>query len=81
MFDDARFSHLASRSWPFTQAMRAGAIVDRALSTSFIAALPRDEQEIVRQKIARITETEPSLARDPVAFPYVTELYLFRAVG
>ena len=81
IFEDARFRHLASRSYPFAQAMPASAIVDRALSTSFIAALSRDEQDVVRRKITRIVESEPSLAQDPVAFPYLTELYLFRAVG
>jgi hypothetical protein len=35
----------------------------------------------VRQEIARIVAAEPSLARDPVAFPYVTELYLFTAAS
>jgi SAM-dependent methyltransferase len=81
IFADARFAHRASRSWPFSQTMPARAIMDRALSTSFIAALPAAEQEVVRQEIARIVAAEPSLARDPVAFPYVTELYLFTAVG
>jgi len=81
IFQDARFAPVTSRSWPFSQTMPAQAIVDRALSTSFIGALPAAEQEVVRQRIARIVAAEPSLARDPVAFPYVTELYLFRAVG
>jgi SAM-dependent methyltransferase len=80
IFDDARFAHRASRSWPFAQEMAARTIVDRALSTSFIAALPVAEQEVVREKIASIVAAEPSLARDPVEFPYVTELYLFDAV-
>jgi hypothetical protein len=62
--------------------MPPGGIVDRALSTSFIAALPQDEQETVRTKIARIIAGEPSLAgKDAVEFPYVTELYVFRKRG
>jgi SAM-dependent methyltransferase len=81
IFADARLRHQASRSWPFVQEMPARAIVDRALSTSFIAALPAAEQEVVRQKIERIVAAAPSLAHDPVAFPYVTELHLFRAAG
>jgi SAM-dependent methyltransferase len=81
IFADPRFEHLATRSWPFSQPMAARTIVDRALSTSFIAALPAAAQEVVRQEIARIVAAEPSLARDPVAFPYMTELYLFTAVG
>ena len=78
IFEDARFRHLASRSYPFTQPMPATAIVDRALSTSFIAVLPQDEQDIVRARITRIIESDPSLAgRDVVQFPYVTELHVF----
>jgi SAM-dependent methyltransferase len=81
IFADARFAHRASRTWPFAQEMPARSIVDRALSTSFIAALPAAEQEVVRQKIERIVAAEPSLAHDPVAFPYVTELYLFEVAA
>ncbi len=79
IFDDARFEHLSSRSYPFTQPMPAGGIVDRALSTSFIAVLPRNEQEIVRAKVAAIIEGEPLLTdQDPIQFPYMTELYVFK---
>jgi SAM-dependent methyltransferase len=82
IFDDARFEHLASRSYPFTQPMPAAGIVDRALSTSFIAVLPRKEQDTVRAKVAAIIAGEPSLAgQDPIQFPYVTELYVFRKRG
>ena len=59
-----------------------GAIVDRALSTSFIAALPNADQEVVRGEIARIVASDPSLAgRNEIAFPYVTELHLFAKQG
>jgi hypothetical protein len=58
--------------------MRLSGIIDRALSTSFIAALPEEEQKIVRAKVEDIIESEPSLAgQDAIAFPYVTKLYLF----
>jgi len=79
IFEDARFEHLASKSYPFTQPMPPGGIVDRALSTSFIAVLPREEQDVVRAKVTRILEGEPLLVdKDTIEFPYVTELYLFR---
>src|SRR5438270_12823807 len=72
IFDDARFEHLASRSYPFTQPMPASGIVDRALSTSFIAVLPRKEQHTVRAKVTAIIAGQPALAgRDPIQFPYV----------
>ena len=82
IFDDARFAHLESKSYPFTQPMPASGIVDRALSTSFIAVLPREEQDIVRAKVMRIIEPR-TLARcqDIVQFPYVTELHLFKKQG
>src|SRR3954467_3030349 len=36
IFSDARLTHLASKNYPFSQPMPTTAIVDRALSTSFI---------------------------------------------
>ena len=82
IFEDARFEHLTSKSYPFTQPMPASGIVDRALSTSFIAVLPREEQDIVRAKVMRIIEREPLLVdKDPVQFPYVTELHRVQKQG
>jgi SAM-dependent methyltransferase len=82
IFDDARFRHLTSRSYPFSQPMPATGIVDRALSTSFIAALPQDAQDRVRTQVESLIESDPLLAgRDRVTFPYVTELHLFAKQG
>jgi SAM-dependent methyltransferase len=82
IFDDARFRHLTSKSYPFSQSMPASGIVDRAMSTSFITVLPRDEQDIVRAKVKSIIESDPLLTgRDVIEFPYVTELHLFRKKG
>ena len=78
IFDDARFRHLVSKTYPFRQPMPATGILDRALSTSFITVLPEDEQNIVRAKVKSIIETDPMLSgRDVIEFPYVTELHLF----
>jgi SAM-dependent methyltransferase len=78
IFDDAHFRHLASRSYPFSQPVPATGIVDRALSTSFIAVLPEDEQNIVRAKVRSLIERYPLLSdNDAIEFPYVTELHLF----
>lgn len=48
-------------------------VVDRILSVSFIAALPRDEQERLAGRIRALIAAEPTLAgRAAVTFPYVT---------
>ena len=82
IFDDARFRHLASKSYPFSQPMPPSGIVDRALSTSFIAVLPSEEQDRVRAKVESVIQNAPALiGRELVAFPYVTELHLFGKQG
>jgi len=80
IFDDVRFRHLASYTYPFAQPMNREGAINRALSTSFIAALAPQEQERVRAKIAAVIDDEPALAAETIAFPYVTELYLFAVV-
>ncbi|MBR0777544.1 class I SAM-dependent methyltransferase [Bradyrhizobium diazoefficiens] len=82
IFDDARFQYLTSKSYPFSQPMQLRGIIDRALSTSFIAALPSEEQDRVRAKVESMIKNDPELfGRDMVAFPYVTELHLFLKQG
>jgi SAM-dependent methyltransferase len=54
-------------------------IVERALSVSFIAALPADEQARVADEIRALIAATPSLAgRATVVFPYVTHAYACR---
>ena len=54
-------------------------IVERALSVSFIAALPADEQARVADDIRALIAATPSLAgRAKVTFPYVTHAYACR---
>jgi SAM-dependent methyltransferase len=82
IFDDSRFRHLVSKSYPFSQPMPLSGILDRALSTSFIAALPSEDQDRVRTEVEGIVRNDPALiGRDIVAFPYVTELHLFLKQG
>jgi len=82
IFQDARFAAVASRTWPYVQPIATSGIVDRALSTSFIAALPPAEQDVVRARIEAIIDGEPALAgQSQTSFPYVSELHLFRATG
>ena len=82
IFEDARFRYLISKNYPFSQAMPPSGIVDRAMSTSFITVLRRDDQDIVRAKIRSIIESDSSLTgRVTIEFPYVAELHLFRKQG
>ena len=51
-------------------------IVDRVLSTSFIAALPRAEQQTVAHKVRELIARTPGLAgKAVVTFPYVTAAF------
>ena len=82
IFEDARFAPVSSRTYPYVQPMAPSGIVNRALSTSFIAALPAAEQDAVRRRIQAIIDSEPVLAgRSQASFPYMSELHLFRATG
>ena len=80
IFGDDRFEHAISESYLTSQLVSASGIVDRALSTSFIAALPQSEQESVRQRIMAVVERQ-FFDRERIEFPYVTELHLFRKRG
>jgi SAM-dependent methyltransferase len=51
-------------------------IIDRTLSVSFIAALPKGEQTALVARIRKLIDSEPELAGKPqVSFPYVTLAY------
>jgi SAM-dependent methyltransferase len=59
----------------------ARVIVERAMSVSFIAALPADEQARVADEVRALIAATPSLAgRATVAFPYVTHAHACRRV-
>ena len=54
-------------------------IVDRVLSTSFIAALPADERARVAERVRALIAATPALAgRAEVAFPYETRAFRCR---
>jgi len=78
IFDDARFRHLTSRSYPFGQRMPATGIVDRALSTSFITVAGGRAERRPCQSQERHRARSLLSGRDVIDFPYVTELDLFR---
>ena len=57
-------------------------IVDRVLSTSFIAALPAAERERVRAQVRALIAATPALAgREEVAYPYQTHAYVCRRLA
>jgi hypothetical protein len=57
-------------------------IVDRVLSTSFIAALPAIEQNRVASEVRRLIATSPGIAgKSEVSFPYVTAAYSCTRIG
>jgi ubiquinone/menaquinone biosynthesis C-methylase UbiE len=53
-------------------------IIDRTLSTSFIAALPPEEQRAVERRLWTLIEATPELGGDQIAFPYDTAMYAYR---
>jgi SAM-dependent methyltransferase len=76
---DARFEFLCEREHPFVHRMPPSGIVDRVLSTSFIAVLPQGEQDAVRRRALDIIAAHPELAAArEIGFPYVSKLYLLR---
>jgi SAM-dependent methyltransferase len=79
LLGDARFELVRQSKHPFEHRMPPSGIVDRVLSTSFIAALPDAEQEIVRQRVLAAIAAHPELAgASEIGFPYICELYLLR---
>jgi SAM-dependent methyltransferase len=71
------FVALAERELPNMQRLPRGALVDRAASTSFVAALPDAGREALLDELA----AEEARLPDPVELPHVTELLAFRRVG
>jgi hypothetical protein len=54
-------------------------IVDRALSISFIAALPAEERAHVERQLQKLIEETPELAgRAEISLPYDTLMAAFR---
>jgi SAM-dependent methyltransferase len=77
------FSPLAERRFPHAHVgPPERVIVDRVLSTSFIAALPDDERARVAARVRALIAATPALAgRAEVAFPYETRAYSCRRLA
>jgi SAM-dependent methyltransferase len=69
------FERLASAEFPNDQTLAPGGLVERAASTSFIAAMGEAERAEVLAEVARGEAALPK----PVVLPHVCELFAFRA--
>lgn len=75
----AQFEPLTLEKFETVQRLDAEALVDRALSVSYIAKLPDDERARVVDEVKELVASEPALRDRPlILFPYVTELYWTR---
>lgn len=79
LFPAPGFEALPAQHWPHAHVGNSEAVlVDRTLSTSFIAALPPATRQEVAARVRALIAATPELAHDPVSFPYRTETYAFR---
>jgi SAM-dependent methyltransferase len=77
VFPAEGFSALKERRFPHAHVgPPERVIVDRTLSTSFIAALPPDQRDRVAVRIRELMAATPSLAgKSEVAYPYATRAF------
>jgi SAM-dependent methyltransferase len=68
---DGPFTLLEHWEHPNVQELSRDGLVERALSTSFIAALPSSEREVVAERVRALAPTEP------VGLAYTSELYVY----
>jgi hypothetical protein len=57
-------------------------VLDRVLSTSFIAALPGEERDrVARGVLGLLDSDEQTAGRDPLSLPYRTDVYSCERLG
>ena len=80
LFPAEGFEALGEQQFPHAHTGPTGqVIIDRTLSVSFIAALPEQKREQVRQQVQALIDSTPELAgHDTVSFPYQTLAVAFR---
>jgi SAM-dependent methyltransferase len=70
------FGPLESRAFPYRQRLTRDQVVDRVLSTSFIAALPVPERKDVKAAVVSLLDADPETAgREDLELPYRTDVY------
>ncbi len=78
-FRGSAFTPLTHREFRWLLYQDPASVVDRALSVSFIAGLPEAEKAQVALRVRRMLEEDPlTRERDPIEFPYSTEVYFCR---
>jgi SAM-dependent methyltransferase len=70
------FGPVERRTFPFAQQLDAASLVDRISSVSFVAAAPAERRAGLEGRLRKIV----AAAGGAVDFPYLTEVYVSRAV-
>jgi len=76
-FDDTDlFTELRTRTFAYEHPTTRDGAVDRVLSTSFVAALPEQDQAVVRERVLHLLDTDPEIGSDADEFvlPYRTDV-------
>ncbi|MEW6060147.1 MAG: methyltransferase domain-containing protein [Actinomycetota bacterium] len=69
------FGEMKERSFPHAHETTPEGLVDRVLSTSFIAALEESGRDRVQEQVVKLTRRHPELAgRERFGFPYRTDV-------
>jgi SAM-dependent methyltransferase len=77
-----RFDPVRSAQYPSRQRLTPDGLVERALSVSYIAALPTERRARIVDDIRTLLREDPALAGAPaVELPYVTDVYWTRLRG
>jgi SAM-dependent methyltransferase len=74
-----RFEALSTAKFVHRQRMPRAALMDRALSVSYVAGLAQDAQAALAERIRQFADDDPELSGRPeIEFPYVTEIFWAR---
>ncbi|MGA7923726.1 MAG: class I SAM-dependent methyltransferase [Thermoplasmata archaeon] len=78
-FRGSAFTRLTHRTFRWVLLQDRDGVVDRALSVSFIAGLPKAEKTQVAHRVRDLLDQDPlTRGRDRIAFPYTTDVYFSR---
>jgi SAM-dependent methyltransferase len=73
------FGPLEHRSFRFVQPLSPDGVVERVLSISFLATVPKEEQRSIASAVRSLLASTPeTVGRAIVEFPYTTDVYVAR---